>query len=228
MLRTIPLLLVALLLAGCRVFFIPVPVPASYFPTPTPEATAVAVEPTMLMLEGKPLADYMPTLKDMPAGFLIQQEGISGTNADIAKSMEDPVAAEKSLNELGRQGGYYRHFAPTGLQIAGNGLIAFSLISFETEEGASKSLPLYIERDRFRFGKLSEIAMPDLGDESVAHFARWEDPNEGGSSPRQIDEHIFVIRKGNVLLFVEGSSFANAGNVNELVALAELVVNRLP
>lgn len=220
MIRFVLLAMLAFLLTACQVVFIPVPIDTQRAKTVVTEVTQGVTVDTA--------ASYLPKLSDMPVGFVIKNEGSSGTNADVVAGMKDPLAAQQQLDELGRQGGYYRFFAPTAFQVIGNGALEFTLVVFATPEQADRAIDFYVERDRSRYSTMTEFSAPALGDRSVAYLAEWENPGKDGAAATAVDGYLYTIRKGNTILFAEARAVSNTADVNQLVNMAKQVVDRLP
>ena len=176
-------------------------------------------------------ADFLPALADMPDGWSLRQEGAASSNEDIADAWPDADAALAALDELGRQGGYYRNYQAPGLPLAGNANLSFTILVFDTPEGAAGALPLYRQRDDARLESgdaesLSPIAVTGLGDAVDAYTLRF--PATSAAANDAHDEHTVVFAKGNAVVFVTSRSFPSVGDAAQLIAYAREIASRLP
>lgn len=176
-------------------------------------------------------ADFLPALVDMPDGWSLRQEGTASSNEDIADAWPDAAEALAALEDLGRQGGYYRNYQAPGLPLAGNANLSFTILIFDTPEGAAGALPLYRQRDdaRLESGDAesnSPIAVSVLGDQVDAYTLHFPATNADANAAH--DEHTVVFAKGNAVVFVTSRSFPGVGDPAQLIAYAREIAGRLP
>lgn len=191
-----------------------------------PAAEPVAAEVTLANA-----ADFLPALADMPEGWSLRQEGKASSNEDIADAWPDADAALATLNELGRQGGYYRNYQAPGLPLTGNATLNFAILVLETPEGAADAIAFYRERDEAKLDSgeaesISPISVSGLGDAVEAYTVRY--PSASGNASDAYDEHTVVFAKNNAVVFVVSRSFPDVGDAAQLIDLAKWVAERLP
>lgn len=175
--------------------------------------------------------DFLPALADMPDGWNLRQEGEGSTNEELAESWPDPAAALEELNALGRLGSYYRTFQIAGFPAYGNAHIIFSLVLFDSEEGASGALALYRERDQSAvdngdYDSLSPLSVSGLGDD-VSAYTRTKAVSKEGAMDGH-DEHSINFAKGNVMASITSRSFPSLGDIQQLIDFARWIAQRLP
>lgn len=190
-----------------------------------------AAEPVADEVALENASDFLPALADMPDGWGLRQEGEASSNEDIADAWPDADAALATLNDLGRLGGYYRNYQAPGLPLTGNATLNFTLLVFETPEGAADAIAFYGERDEARLDSgevesIFPISVSGLGDAVEAYTVRYAATSEGANDAH--DEHTIVFAKGNAVVFVVSRSFLGVGDPAQLIEFAKQIAARLP
>lgn len=169
----------------------------------------------------------LPSLAEMPTGFYLDGEASAlSSNDQVAEGFADTDAAMAMLEEVGRLGGWSSRFRNTQFTLfgGGNANIDVSVLVFADPEGAQRYVdeaPLRVGRRAVVKGKPVTISAPILGDGSVLFKV---DVTEDESTR---SEYEMWVRRGNVVLVIEGKAMQNMGNVDQLLEVAQRILDRM-
>lgn len=167
----------------------------------------------------------LATLEDMPNGFYLDGSGSSSDNASLSEQFVDSDAMLEELTEMGRQGGMWNQYRNSSFSLFGgqNALIGSTALVFDTTDGAEKYLMSAIYRETERNDpplSVSQLSAPQIGDSSIAF------KTDGKNEDTEFTAYSFWSRIGNAILIVDARSLRDAGKFEDVVSLAEKLVQR--
>lgn len=135
--------------------------------TATAENLLLQTQPQDVSSSGRSVDGLLPSLVDLPAGFIVNAEG-HRLRAGVADTFLRPTEADSLLAECGFTSNNYRYFAlPSGVPgyIGGAIRIEVSLHVFRDQAGASCALPYYAD------GRVEAIGLRLVGGYEIGEGA---------------------------------------------------------
>ena len=187
---------------------------ASSEPAPPAETEAAPAEPDEPV---PPIADLLPTVEDVPPGFVVTDEGERAEDV-VAASFGEAEAADAAarLAEWGWRQNLYRTFEDVNADPAtdATNYLEISLHRFRDAAAAGEALP-YFAAAVIGQG-LTELGVDPVGDQALALAGN---PTGGANLV------VVYVQDGPVLIRIGGSSPAG-DPTDDVVALARQIVER--